>query len=86
MPQITLNFTVEKGLRVLAAFKAHGLSPLINPQTGEPYTELQLLKRGLIVLAAREVYAFERGEALAIAQIAVAEAEDSIEEDPEIAT
>lgn len=86
MPSITLNFTVEKGLRVLAAFKAHGLSPLINPETQEPYTELQLLKRGLIALSAREVYAFERGQALAVAQIAVAEAEESIEEDPDIAT
>ena len=86
MPKIQLNFTVEKGLRVLAAFKAHNLSPLRNPETEEPYTELQLLKRGLIVLAAREVHAFERGQAMEIAHAAMAEAEESVIEDLDIAS
>lgn len=86
MPRITLDFTVEKGFRVLAAFKAHGLSPLLDPKTGQPYTELQLLKRGLVTLIAREVYMFERGQAVEAAQTVVTEAEESVAEDLEIAS
>lgn len=85
MPKIELNFTVEKGLRALAAFTAHNLSPLRDSKTGEPYTELQLLKRGLITLVAREVHAYERGQAMISAHAAMDEAENSVTEDPDIA-
>lgn len=86
MPQITLTFTVKKGLRVLAAFQAHNLTPLRNPKTGEPLDEIHMLKRGLITLAAREVHTFEQGQAVQIARVAMDEAEESVEIDPDIAS
>ncbi len=85
MPSVTLNFTAAKGLRFMEAVKAHSLSPLTDP-AGEPHTELQLLKQGLIVLVAREVHAFEQGQAMQIAHAVMDEAENSVQIDDEIAS
>ena len=84
MPQITLNFSIENGFRALAAFDAHHLSPLIDPGTSQPYTDLQRLKQGLISLVVREVHASEQGQARQIAYAALIEAEESIDKDPDI--
>lgn len=79
MPKIELNFTVEKGLRALKALTVHGFSPAEGD-------ELQRLKKGLIKLVARETFAYEQGLAMEIAHAAMAEAEESVEEDLDIAS
>ena len=86
MSKITLNFAAKKGAKVLAAFKAHRLSPLVDPETGEPYTETELLKKGLIALIAREVYAYEQARAVQAARVVMDEAEESVVPDPDIAS
>lgn len=84
MPQITLDITPENGLRIADAFDAHRLSPLVDPETGQPYGELIRLKKGLIALITREVHAFERGQVMKIAHATLAEAKESVVVDPNI--
>lgn len=86
MPSITLNFTVAKGQRVLDAFKGHRLLPNINPGTGQPYTDQEYIKYGIIVLSAREVHNFERSQARSSGHAAMVAAEDAIVEDSAIGT
>jgi hypothetical protein len=59
MPQIILNFTNENRQRVLDAFRGFSLLPDTNPETGQPYTDPEYFKQGLVALVAREVFSFE---------------------------